>query len=67
MAAIFGFLLMVVGVLIVLLPKLLAYFVGGVFIFLGAGAVVIGTKMKSAVIYRRIDPGAGPEEYACQT
>ena len=62
MAAIFGLLLIVVGVLIISLPELLAYFVGGLFIFLGAGAVAIGLKMKSAVTYRRIDPGGRPEE-----
>lgn len=62
MAAIFGLLLIVVGVLIIWLPELLAFFVGGVFIFLGAGAVAVGMKMKSGVTYRRIDPGVGPEE-----
>ncbi len=62
MAAIFGLLLIVVGVLIIWLPELLALFVGGVFIFVGAGAVAVGVKMKSSVTYRRIDPGVGREE-----
>lgn len=62
MAAIFGALLILVGVLIIWLPELLALFVGGVFIFVGAGAVAVGLKMKSSVIYRRIDPRVGPEE-----
>lgn len=62
MAAIFGLLLILIGVLIILLPKLLIYFVGGAFIFFGVGALALGLKIKSGVTYRRIDPGIRPEE-----
>ena len=62
MASIFGLLLILVGVLIIWMPKFLAFFVGGAFILFGVGAVALGLKIKSGVTYRRIDPGIRPEE-----
>lgn len=55
MAALFGLLLIVFGILIITLPKLLPILVGGAFIVFGVGAIAVGMRVKSAVTYRRID------------
>ena len=62
MAALFGLLLIVFGTLIIWLPNLLPFLVGGAFIFFGIGAIAVGRKVKSAVTYRRIDADVHQQE-----
>jgi uncharacterized membrane protein HdeD (DUF308 family) len=50
-----GVLLILVGILIYANPKLLAYFVGGVFVVAGGALITIAWKMRGRVTYRRID------------
>jgi uncharacterized membrane protein HdeD (DUF308 family) len=53
--AVVGVLLMLAGLLIYVEPRLLAYFVAGVFVVAGAALVAIAWRMRGRVSYRRID------------
>ncbi len=50
-----GGLLVLVGILIFANPKLLEYFVAGVFVLAGVALITIAWKMRGRVTYRRID------------
>lgn len=53
--AMLGVMLISLGVLIIVMPQLLAYFVAAAFIMAGLGMVGIATQMRMRVSYRRID------------
>ncbi|MFH1748004.1 MAG: hypothetical protein ABIG44_13295 [Planctomycetota bacterium] len=53
--AVLGTLLIVIGILIYVEPRLLAYFVGGIFMLAGVVLLSIAWRMRRRVTYRRID------------
>jgi uncharacterized membrane protein HdeD (DUF308 family) len=53
--AVLGALLILIGVMIYAQPRLLAYFVAGVFIVAGVTLLSVAWKMRQKVTYRRID------------
>lgn len=53
--ALLGALLIAVGVLIILMPQLLAYAVAAMFIAVGAGLVGASLHWRGSVTYRRLD------------
>lgn len=59
--ALLGALLIGVGVLIILLPQLLAYAVAALFIVVGVGLVGASVSWRGSVTYRRLD-GRFPED-----
>ena len=50
-----GVLLILMGVVLYVWPKLLAYFVAGIFIVVGCGLLGSGWRMRRRVSYRPID------------
>ncbi len=53
--AFFGALLVLLGVLILLFPRLLALIVAGALITIGASLLAIAWAMRGRVVYRRFD------------
>lgn len=53
--AMLGLMLVLVGVLIIVMPQLLAYFVATAFIMAGVGMLGIAMQMRTRVTFRRID------------
>jgi protein-S-isoprenylcysteine O-methyltransferase Ste14 len=53
--AIFGLALILLGVLIYVVPELLAYIVAGIFIVVGMTLVGLAWQTRARVSYRRID------------
>jgi dipeptide/tripeptide permease len=59
--ALLGALLIAVGVLIILVPQLLAYAVAAMFIAVGVGLLGASLSWRGGVTYRRLD-GRFPED-----
>lgn len=55
MLALLGVLLVLIGVLIWILPNLLAYVIAGFFVFLGLALILFSWQMRGRVVYRRLD------------
>jgi len=53
--AIFGVLFILMGVLIYKNPDLLAYFVAGIFVLIGAVLIGVAWQTRSRITYRRLD------------
>ena len=53
--AIFGALLILIGILIYIKPELLAYFVAGVFVLTGITLIGLAWQTRARVTYRRMD------------
>jgi hypothetical protein len=62
MFTIFGLFLILSGVLIFVFENLLRYFVGGVFIMLGLMLIGTASRMRSSIVYRRLDETGEPPE-----
>lgn len=62
MPAVFGAILILLGVLIIAVPRLLGWLVGAALIVLGIVGVILGLRIRSAVTYRRIDARVWPPE-----
>lgn len=52
-----GVVLVLIGVLLFVMPELLAYVVASVFVITGLGMLAAGWRMRQHVSYRRMDEG----------
>jgi uncharacterized membrane protein HdeD (DUF308 family) len=65
--AMLGVILIGLGLLLYAMPKLLAYFIAGLFILAGCGMLLSAWRMRRTVSYRRVDASTwrahGPDEH----
>ncbi len=53
--ALLGVLLILLGILLYIVPQLLAYVVAGIFIISGSGLLATAWRMRQQITYRRIE------------
>lgn len=53
--AVFGAVLILIGILIYIEPKLLAYFIAAIFILAGTALIGLAWKMRARITYRPFD------------